>query len=107
MLTPAMIPAKTTGNHGNSRSRDLASRHPSPIPRKLASRMKLEKNASNRMYGPIQRMRATSEKRTRKEERKITAGTVSCPRRRQEEDVVENTGGGDFGAGAWAADDQR
>ena len=41
--------ACSSGNQTNSRRRDGASRQPTPMPRKLASRMKLEKYASSRM----------------------------------------------------------
>jgi hypothetical protein len=48
--TAATTIACNSGNHTNSRSRRAgASRQPTPMPRKLASRMKLEKYASNRM----------------------------------------------------------
>src|SRR5262245_31102063 len=62
--------AVNTGNQANSRARVLASRQPMPIPRKLASRMKLEKYARSRIYAGIQRIRAISTKRTRKDARK-------------------------------------
>ena len=51
--------------------RELASKQPIPIPRKQASRMKLEKYDSSRMFAGSHRMNAISRKRTRKEERKI------------------------------------
>ena len=41
-----------------------------PMPRKLASRMKLEKYARSRTYAGIHRISATSRKRTRNDARK-------------------------------------
>ena len=58
------------GNNANRLRRDRTSMQPRPQPRKLARRMKLEKYASRRMYAGIQRIRAISRKRTRKDERK-------------------------------------
>src|SRR5436190_22205066 len=65
----------TSGNQVISKRRRLASMQPSPPPRNVASRMKLEKYARSRTYAGIQRMRAISRKRTRNDERKsVTVG---------------------------------
>src|SRR5262245_63768027 len=66
--TATMTISCARGNHAISDRRRFASRQPSPPPRKVASRMKLEKYARSRMYAGIQRMSAISRKRTRKEE---------------------------------------
>src|SRR5215203_827701 len=74
--TAAITIAWTTGNHLNNRERAGANRQPSPIPRKLASRMKFEKYESSRMYAGIHRISAISRNRTRKEARKVRVGRM-------------------------------
>src|SRR5215510_6238842 len=65
--TATMTISCARGNHAISDRRRFASRQPSPPPRKVASRMKLEKYARSRTYAGIQRMSAISRKRTRNE----------------------------------------
>jgi hypothetical protein len=77
--TAAITAAWSNGNQRNSRDRAGASRHPIPIPRKLARRMKLEKYESSRMYAGIQRISAISRKRTRNDARHTRAARMPPP----------------------------
>src|SRR2546423_11953838 len=79
----------TSGNQTISGCRRRASRQPRPPPRKVASRMKLEKYASSRTYAGIQRIRAISRKRTRNEER----NSVNADSAVLHPELVERRGG--------------
>src|SRR5438309_11237208 len=70
LSTASTTAPRRGGNSRNRLRRRLARRHPMPIPRKLASRMKLEKYERSRMYAGIQRISETSRKRTRNDETK-------------------------------------
>src|SRR5438445_2742949 len=67
--TASTTAPRSGGNSTKRLRRRLARRHPTPIPRKLASRRKLDKYESSRTYAGIQRISATSRKRTRNDER--------------------------------------
>src|SRR5947209_5098562 len=97
--TASTTAPRSGGNSTKRLRRRLARRHPTPIPRKLASRMKLEKYESNRTYAGIQRINATSRKRTRNDERNRATRLSILPdrhppldhviRRRRRSDVAD------------------
>src|SRR5262245_1339800 len=94
--TARIRPSIAAGKKRKNVKRRDASRQPSPPPRNVARRMKLEKYARSRMYAGIQRIRAISRKRTRKEDRKrdkISAGPsndeIGCRRRADVRQVVQ------------------
>src|SRR6185369_10204466 len=86
--TATMTISCARGNQAISDRRRFASRQPSPPPRKVASRMKLEKYARSRTYAGIQRMSAISRKRTRNDDRKSVTVGGSQPEERAE--LAEN-----------------